>query len=190
MTWYPTQSHYPDTKTTRPCPILIMQSAWLGSDTYQFWSHWFDSIRVWTNDLWKGKTDALICVYNSSEQSVKWVERYSGTDNVYLPVMYQWGTLTSLCEMPHTQVGMGRVVISASPESRMVRMTKVCVFQSRSTHNDSDVQKYLTAMNPWPGYCMTITNVLNRVELSLCLYCKCATRIFVIVHMTLKPHLH
>ena len=36
-------SHYPDTEPTSPFPILIMLSAWLGSDNYQFSCHWFDS---------------------------------------------------------------------------------------------------------------------------------------------------
>ena len=27
ITWYPTQSHYPDTKPTSPCTVLIMPSA-------------------------------------------------------------------------------------------------------------------------------------------------------------------
>ena len=35
-TCYPTQSHYPDTEPTGPCPILIMPSARLGSDKYKF----------------------------------------------------------------------------------------------------------------------------------------------------------
>ena len=35
MTWYPTQSHYPDTEPTSSCPILIMPSAWLGSTEYR-----------------------------------------------------------------------------------------------------------------------------------------------------------
>ena len=34
ITRHPTQSHYPDTEPTSPCPILIMLSAWLGSDKY------------------------------------------------------------------------------------------------------------------------------------------------------------
>ena len=46
-----TQAHYPDTRPTSPCPIIIMPSTWLGSDKYQFhklfvWldhGHWFDS---------------------------------------------------------------------------------------------------------------------------------------------------
>ena len=42
MTQYPTQSHYPDTEPTSPCPILLMPSARLGSDTYQF-----DKSLVW-----------------------------------------------------------------------------------------------------------------------------------------------
>ena len=32
MTCYPTHLHYPDTEQTRPCPILIMPNAKLGSD--------------------------------------------------------------------------------------------------------------------------------------------------------------
>ena len=53
MTWYSTQSHYPDTahEPTSPYTILIMLRAWLGSDKYQFESHRFDSIRVWTCEV-------------------------------------------------------------------------------------------------------------------------------------------
>ena len=40
--------HYPGTEPTSPVPILIMPNTWLGSDTYQFLSHQFDWIRVWT----------------------------------------------------------------------------------------------------------------------------------------------
>ena len=36
MIKYPTQLHYPATEPTSPCPILIMPSAWLGSDKYTF----------------------------------------------------------------------------------------------------------------------------------------------------------
>ena len=36
MTCYPTQSHYPVTEPTNPCPILIMPSTWLGRDKYKF----------------------------------------------------------------------------------------------------------------------------------------------------------
>ena len=45
MTWYPTQSHYPDAELTSPCPILIMQNAKLGRDKCQFCKSvvWFDS---------------------------------------------------------------------------------------------------------------------------------------------------
>ena len=42
MTYYVTQSHFPGTEPTSPCPILIMPSAWLGSDKHTFISHWFD----------------------------------------------------------------------------------------------------------------------------------------------------
>ena len=39
ITWYPTQPQYPDTEQTSLCPILIMLSAYLGCDKYQFQSH-------------------------------------------------------------------------------------------------------------------------------------------------------
>ena len=44
MIWYPSQSHYPDTEPTSPCPILIMLSTWLGSYKYQFYKSlvWLD----------------------------------------------------------------------------------------------------------------------------------------------------
>ena len=42
ITWYPTQSHYPDTELPSPCPILLMPSARLCSDKYQF-----DKFLVW-----------------------------------------------------------------------------------------------------------------------------------------------
>ena len=41
--WYLTQSNYPDTEPTSPCPALMMPSAWLVSDMYQFKSFiWLD----------------------------------------------------------------------------------------------------------------------------------------------------
>ena len=51
MTWYSTQSHNPDTEPTSPCPILIVPSARLGSDKYNFLSHWFDSTRARTCEV-------------------------------------------------------------------------------------------------------------------------------------------
>ena len=39
-------SHYPDSEPTNPCPILIMPNTGLGSDKYQFKSHWFNLTRV------------------------------------------------------------------------------------------------------------------------------------------------
>ena len=36
ITWYHTQSYYPDTESTSRCTILIMPSTMLGSDKYQF----------------------------------------------------------------------------------------------------------------------------------------------------------
>ena len=50
MTWYPTQSHYPDTQPPSPCSVLIMPSACLGNDRYQFLSHWSDSTREKTHE--------------------------------------------------------------------------------------------------------------------------------------------
>ena len=37
MTWYPSQSHYPDTKQISPYHILITPNAWLGNNKYQFY---------------------------------------------------------------------------------------------------------------------------------------------------------
>ena len=37
MTQYPTQLHYSGSVLTSPCPILIIPSARLGSDKYQFY---------------------------------------------------------------------------------------------------------------------------------------------------------
>ena len=36
MNQYPTQSHYPDTELTSPCPILVISNATLRSEKYQF----------------------------------------------------------------------------------------------------------------------------------------------------------
>ena len=50
MTWYPTQSHYPVTEPTSPCPILLMPSTKLGSNKYHFckslvWHDWESNSR-------------------------------------------------------------------------------------------------------------------------------------------------
>ena len=44
MTWYPTESHYPDTEPTSPCPILKLPSTRLGSYNYQLYKSllWLD----------------------------------------------------------------------------------------------------------------------------------------------------
>ena len=60
MTCYPTQSQYPDTDPTIPFPILIMLSARLGSNQYQFQSLWFDSTRFQTCGLWARTHDLRI----------------------------------------------------------------------------------------------------------------------------------
>ena len=59
MSWYPTQSHYPNTEPTHPWPIVMMPSAWLGNDKYRFLSHWFDSTKAQTSKIqihWSPKT--------------------------------------------------------------------------------------------------------------------------------------
>ena len=43
--WYLTQSHYPDTEPTSAFSILVMPSAFLGSDKYKWLSHWLDLTR-------------------------------------------------------------------------------------------------------------------------------------------------
>ena len=58
MTFYPTQSHY-RTEPTSPCPILMMPDARLGSDKYQFKSHWFNLTRVWTRKVQTGTCGGL-----------------------------------------------------------------------------------------------------------------------------------
>ena len=49
MSSYPTQSRYPDTESTSPCPILIMPGAWLITNKYRFLRIWFDSNMVRTH---------------------------------------------------------------------------------------------------------------------------------------------
>ena len=46
MTWYPTESHYPETEPISPCSILVILN-----DKYKFLSYWFDSTRNWTAHL-------------------------------------------------------------------------------------------------------------------------------------------
>ena len=48
--WYPLRSYYPNIEETSPCPILIMPSAWLGSDKYQYFKSlvWLDQgLNLW-----------------------------------------------------------------------------------------------------------------------------------------------
>ena len=45
-----TQSYYPDTEPTSPCPILIMLSVRLGGYKYQLLSHWSDMTRFRTHE--------------------------------------------------------------------------------------------------------------------------------------------
>ena len=51
MTYYPTQSHCPNTEPSNPYPILIIPGARLGIHKYQFKSHWFDSTRTRTRKV-------------------------------------------------------------------------------------------------------------------------------------------
>ena len=59
MTWYPTQSHYPDIEATSPCPVLIRPNTWLGSDNYNLISHWFESTMGSSPRSPKGENGAL-----------------------------------------------------------------------------------------------------------------------------------
>ena len=52
MTQYPTQSQYPDTEQTSPCPILV--SGYIVT-SITFVNHLFDSARVGTRDLPQSK---------------------------------------------------------------------------------------------------------------------------------------
>ena len=55
-----TQLHYPDTEPMSPFPILIMPSAWLEIDRYQFKSNWFDYARFEFPNLPKWERDTLL----------------------------------------------------------------------------------------------------------------------------------
>ena len=69
MNWYHTQWHYPDTESTSHCPVLIMPSAWLGSDKYQVLTHCgltlpgFEPARSKSHDIPKLiQSSHLVCV--------------------------------------------------------------------------------------------------------------------------------
>ena len=89
MTWYPTQSQYPDTDPTSSCPILIMPSSWLGSDKYQFYK-----LLIWCD---QGFDSTISCTQDPCfTESVTAPDRYcylcqpirivSGT--MWFPVMW------------------------------------------------------------------------------------------------------
>ena len=65
MTRYSTQSHHPDTE---PTYILLIPSAWLGSNKYQFLSHFFDSTSVWKGG-WNGVGGCGTPVFPKPSQS-------------------------------------------------------------------------------------------------------------------------
>ena len=48
-TQFLTKTHYPDTELISPCPILVMQSARIGSNTYQFWTQL--GFELWTFEV-------------------------------------------------------------------------------------------------------------------------------------------
>ena len=93
MPQYPTQSPYPDTELFNPCPILLMPSAWQGSDKYKSLSHWFDSIMVWIP--WSTKprdgcsTDSARLVPSRGELVLRWVCDYLNYTHNYPPGMRQ-----------------------------------------------------------------------------------------------------
>ena len=51
MTWYPTQSHYPDNEPTSPRHSLIILSTWLGREKYKFLRHSLDLAIHWGHRL-------------------------------------------------------------------------------------------------------------------------------------------
>ena len=101
MTCYPTQSHYPDTELTSPCPILIMPRARLENDKYQF-----DKSLIWLDrELNSPSPTCEACALqiqppylvasNSLQTAVNFTPiRYSCTSTVY--VMFPCHTQTRL----------------------------------------------------------------------------------------------
>ena len=57
-TWYPDQSHYPDTEPPSHCPVLIMLSACLGSDKYKVSGLTSPDQRFESHDLPKREMEA------------------------------------------------------------------------------------------------------------------------------------
>ena len=76
---FPEIPHYLDTEPTSSCLILIMPSIWLGSDKYQFLSHWFDSTRLHTGrfgrsaDLPKRETDIHSFGHSAWYSQLNWL---------------------------------------------------------------------------------------------------------------------
>ena len=75
MTQCPTQSHYPGTELTSPCPSLIIPSTYLGSDKYQFckslvWVGWESNPRSSTPEayavpIWPPSPVCSLCTKGS-----------------------------------------------------------------------------------------------------------------------------
>ena len=75
MTWYRTQSHYPNSNLTGLWPIIIMPITWIRSDTFLFLSNLFDSTRVRTGlfescDLPKPDFRNVNDLYNMSNRKL------------------------------------------------------------------------------------------------------------------------
>ena len=107
-TWYPIQSHYPDIGPTSACPILLMLSAWLGSDKHKYFRHWFGFTSVQTGgfesqDLPKRTTDArLISDVQPSPSGIptcKFQRGILGESNQWLIVSYTCRSLTWQSEL-------------------------------------------------------------------------------------------
>ena len=59
ITQYPTQSYYPNTVLTSPCPVILMASTRLGSDKYQLST----SLAMWI----VAKKESLLCLMTPLE---------------------------------------------------------------------------------------------------------------------------
>ena len=60
LTNFPTQSHYPNTELTSPCPILAIPSARLGVTRIRFLRHWFDLTGIQTPEFSQGNPARLM----------------------------------------------------------------------------------------------------------------------------------
>ena len=77
MTPYPTQPHYPDTEPTSPSPNLLMLSARLGSEKYQFYNSlvWLDR----EANSWSSSFEARVLPIQPPRPAEKLDEKVSDT---------------------------------------------------------------------------------------------------------------